>query len=149
MRRFCLKKHDLFPDNYDIQRPLWALIKFASVNRNTMEELDIRVIDLTVKHLFKLLDDRYGGTGKDTNTNSGPQLPEYMDIKACAELTGYTVGYLRQLVHRRAIPFHKKPNFKPVRFLRSEILEFIGGKKYAPINEMADDYLSNPKPKRR
>ena len=115
-----------------------------------MKGYDIRVIDLTVTQLLEIMDARY--SGKDSTVIQGgakPSQSEYMDIAQCAELTGYSIGYLRQLIHKRKLPFHKKPNFKPVRFLRSEILEWMGGKKYTPIDEMADDYISNNKVKRR
>jgi predicted DNA-binding transcriptional regulator AlpA len=62
-----------------------------------------------------------------------------------AALTGYTPGYIRQLVFKRKIPFYKTENLKPVRFKKSEILSWITDRKYAPIYELADNYLEEKK----
>jgi hypothetical protein len=67
--------------------------------------------------------------------------PELIGIVACSILTGYKPNYIRQLVFKRAIPFYKTKNRKPIRFKRTEILQWMSGKKITPINEQAENYL--------
>jgi excisionase family DNA binding protein len=62
---------------------------------------------------------------------------DFMNVKECALLTGYKPDYIRQLVFKRAIPFHKNPKRKPVRFKRFEILAWMATKKFTPIDEQS------------
>ena len=70
---------------------------------------------------------------------------EFMTIDECAALTGYKPDYIRQMVFKRKIPFHKNPNRKPIRFKRDEILHWMATKKFSPIDELADAYISGGK----
>ena len=104
---------------------------------NTLDKL---LIHATVKDLISIFDLRYVSK-KD---NAGAQTAEksvFISMKECSALTGYKLGYLRQLVFKRAIPFHKNPKLKPVRFKREEIIEWMATTKYTPIEELANNYL--------
>jgi len=86
-----------------------------------------------------------------TNNNStGLQAtePEFIGIPACSLLTGYKPDYIRQLVFKKAIPFYKAKNRKPIRFKRSEILAWMSEKKHVPLSELVENYLQdNPQRK--
>jgi|ERR1043165_422114 excisionase family DNA binding protein len=101
-----------------------------------------RLIDVTVKELIDAFDWRYQKIS-DPAITTKTSIPEFIDVEACALLTGYKEGYIRQLVFRREIPFYKVENRRPIRFKRTEILEWISGKKYKPIDELADDYINS------
>ena len=112
-----------------------------------MIPLDKRISDLTLGDIIGLFDGRYV---KETSTQmiSVPDqttVKEYMGVKECAELTGYQENYIRQLVFKRKIPYYKTQNRKPLRFKRSEIQQWMSGKKYSPIDEIADTYINNSK----
>ena len=79
---------------------------------------------------------------QNTMVDNIHSLKEYMNASECAVLTGYSPDYIRQLVFKRQIPFHKRADRKPVRFKREEIAEWMAGKKYSPITDMADDYIA-------
>ena len=113
------------------------------MNENTSIE-NKRLIDTYLHELIALMDQRYTLKGEQVN-GFQPVPMEFLNMKACAELTGYKEGYLRQLVFRNEIPYHKTPRRRPVRFKRSEIMEWLSGKKYTPISERAEDYVNSRK----
>ena len=100
-----------------------------------------RLIDLTWGEVLDDLDTRYGKKPGILHIQSNPVINEFMNVAECALLTGYSPGYIRQLIFKRAIPFHKNPKLRPVRFKRTEILEWMASKKFEPINDMAENYL--------
>ena len=108
-----------------------------------MIDTNRRIIDLTWGEIVDELDARYGAGRVGPHVQLNPEMTVFIGIKECALLTGYTPGYIRQLVFKRAIPFHKSPRLKPVRFKRSEVIEWMAGKKFQPISEMADNYMDN------
>ena len=104
-----------------------------------------KITELTWGDILTDLDERYGpqNTLKAASINGVQSNNEFMNVKECALLTGYKPAYVRQLVFKRAIPFHKNPRLKPVRFRRSEILNWMVTKKFTPIDEQADNYVNN------
>ncbi len=127
------------------ERDAFFLFKCLNHNRKNRDGRKIenkRLIDVTVKELLEVLDSRYQKKGHSIVTVQ-TAVPEIINVEACALLTGYKVGYIRQLVFRREIPFYKGENRRPIRFKRAEILEWISGKKYKPIHELADDYINS------
>jgi len=106
-----------------------------------MIPLTKRIYELTLGEVLDAWDARFGTKPSNQHMQSNPILNEFMTLKECASLTGYKPGYIRQLIFKRAIPFHKNPKLKPVRFKRIEILEWMASKKFEPINDMADNYL--------
>ncbi len=103
-----------------------------------------RFIDAYFSDFLELMDQRYLRRDEIRNTLQTPPT-EYINIKACAELTGYKEGYIRQLVFKSQIPYYKTPNRKPIRFKRAEIVQWIFGKKITPTDERADDYINSRK----
>ena len=109
-----------------------------------MIDPNTRIIDVTWGQAIQELDARYGLlNSRYGNIMPAKSADTFLNIKDCAALTGYSPGYIRQLVFKRAIPFHKNPNLKPVRFKRDEILAWMGTKKFTPIDEQAEDYISD------
>jgi hypothetical protein len=109
-----------------------------------MIPLNKKITELTWGDIISDLDERYKSP-KATNENHlnfSPSAGEFIDIKKCALITNYSTGYIRQLVFKRLIPFHKHPHRKPIRFKRSEILEWMSGKKFTPIDELAESYVT-------
>jgi excisionase family DNA binding protein len=106
-----------------------------------------RFIDLTWGEVVAELDSRYGQPNAILGLKGSGQenLTPFINIKECAALTGYKVGYIRQLIFRKEIPFYKTENRKPIRFRRSEIQDWLLGKKITPIDERADDYINSRK----
>jgi predicted DNA-binding transcriptional regulator AlpA len=108
-----------------------------------------RLMDATLGDLADVL---YNMNLSANNNSAGFQSiePEFIGIAACSLLTGYKPNYLRQLVFKRAIPFYKAKNRKPVRFKRSEILAWMSEKKTLPIADLVDNYLQDkPHPKHK
>ena len=108
-----------------------------------MIPIDKKITELTWGEIVTDLDERYGKgrvvTGKQHYLS--PDMEGFLNVKECAALTGYAEDYIRQLVFMRAIPFHKNPKRKPIRFKRYEILEWMATKKFTPIDELADDHV--------
>lgn len=105
-----------------------------------------RFIDLTWGEVVAELDSRYGRTNAIIGMRSVVEnLTPFITIKECAEITGYKVGYIRQLVFRKEIPYYKTENRKPIRFRRTEIQDWLSGKKITPIDERAEDYINSRK----
>jgi predicted DNA-binding transcriptional regulator AlpA len=103
----------------------------------------MRLIDITVKELINILDNRYGQTPSlDVSAKASVAPGEFLNIHQCAQLTGYSPAYIRQLTFKKAIPYHKNPKLKPIRFKRAELLEWMATKKFTPINDQADAYIS-------
>jgi excisionase family DNA binding protein len=103
-----------------------------------------RFIDAYFSDFLELMDQRY--LMRDEKSSLFQAAPtEYISIKVCAELTGYKEGYIRQLVFKSQIPYYKTPNRKPIRFKRAEILHWMAGKKFTPIDERTDDYINSRK----
>ena len=100
-----------------------------------------KITELTWGDVINDLDERYGRNTALQPIRANPVLSEFINIRECALLTGYSPGYIRQLIFKRAIPFHKNPKLKPVRFKRIEILAWMATKKFEPINDMAENYL--------
>ena len=109
-----------------------------------MIPIDKKITELTWGEIVADLDERYKkGTVAPTKQlylNSAAE--GFLNVKECAALTGYAEDYIRQLVFKRAIPFHKNPKLKPVRFKRSEIMEWMATKKFTPIDEQAENYVT-------
>jgi predicted DNA-binding transcriptional regulator AlpA len=108
-----------------------------------MIPIDKKLTDLTWGEIVADLDERYGKrtvVAKQQYLN--PDMEPLLNVKQCAALTGYVEGYIRQLVFKREIPYNKNPNRKPVRFKRSEILEWMATKKFTPIDELAENYIA-------
>lgn len=114
-----------------------------------MIDPETRLIDMKWGNVLSELDQRYGPQKSSViNMIAAENSKVFITIKECAELTQYRIGYLRQLVFRKAIPFYKAPGRKPIRFKRSEILEWISSKKFVPINEQAENYLTENESKK-
>lgn len=112
-----------------------------------MIPLTKKIIDLTWGEVVSDLDERYGKNIYLSCAQLGMAAKEFMSIKDCAALTGYKPDYIRQLVFKRKIPFHKNPNRKPIRFNRDEILQWMATKKFTPIDELAETYVNGGKRK--
>ncbi len=98
---------------------------------------DLRLIDITVGELMEFFDGRYA------NRNQLPQQEEtFLKIDGCAALTGYTEEYIRQMVHKRKIPFIKLNN-GGLRFIRKDIMDWMGCNKSMPIDDIAQRYIEN------
>ena len=106
-----------------------------------MIPLDKRIAELTWGEIIKDLDERYPKNTALHAITANPVERDFMNVKECSALTGYKPGYIRQLVFKRGIPFHKNPKLKPVRFKRSEILEWMATQKFTPITERAENYI--------
>ena len=103
---------------------------------------DKKINELTWGEVMFELDERYKESRNPAIPfQPNPVMQEFINIKVCAELTGYTVGYIRQLVFKREIPFYK--GRKPLRFKRSEIQEWMVGRKYTPIEQLAEQHMEN------
>jgi predicted DNA-binding transcriptional regulator AlpA len=101
-----------------------------------------RLIDLTWGEVVLELDRRYNSPVSAANHSLAMQgSGVFLNTHECAAITGYTPGYIRQLVFKRDIPFYKSKNRKPVRFKESEILLWMADRKFTPIDELADDYV--------
>ena len=110
---------------------------------------EIRLIDATLGDLLEILDHRYLTKSLPVE-ESQPAQSDFINIKSCAVLTGYSEGYIRQLIFRREIPFYKTENRKPVRFKKSEILLWMSEKKFIPLDERSDNYVQdNPNPQHK
>jgi excisionase family DNA binding protein len=107
-----------------------------------MIPLEKRLFELTYGDVIQDMEERFrhllhAHPNKDKSSQS-----VFITMKECSALTGYTMGYLRQMVFKRSIPFHKNPKLRPVRFKRDEILEWMANTKFTPIDELANNYLS-------
>src|SRR5579863_5762417 len=100
-----------------------------------------RIAELTWCEIITDLDERYRENIALHSMRANPAEREFINVKECAAITGYTLGYIRQLVFKRAIPFHKNPRLKPVRFRKSEILEWMAAKKFVPTEALAENYI--------
>jgi excisionase family DNA binding protein len=104
--------------------------------------LDKRIIDLSVEDLLNILDERYVITPKDKNlSDSAVSKSDFLNVKKCAELTGYTEEYIRQLVFKEKIPFYKVQDHT-IRFSKREIIEWMTTRKYTPVAKRAQDYIN-------
>ena len=101
---------------------------------------DKRLIDITVGQLVHYLDQRYKGD-KSTSIQNYTKS-QFMKVKNCAELTGYTEEYIRQLVFKKKIP-HTKLNNGSLRFIYDDIIEWMKENKRLPIEEIAQRYIEN------
>ena|ERR1017187_9645099 len=106
-----------------------------------MIPLSKRISELTWGEVIADLDERYGKFQLLGENQPGALAEEFISIKQCSSLTGYTPGYIRQLIFRHAIPFYKNPKLKPIRFKRSEIIAWMASKKFTPITEQAENYI--------
>ena len=108
------------------------------MNKNQLLLLDEDVINLIVKKISGQL------ILTIENTISGKQDP-ILTINELAELLSMTKGSIYGLVHKNAIPYHKKGKLY---FLKSEIIDWIkSGKREtkASLQQKADEYLlKNP-----
>ena len=104
-----------------------------------MDLANKRVIDLTVEELVSFLDERYGKANHPQPLKHDEA--QFLDVNQCAVLTGYSPDYIRQLVFKRAIPFYKVRRL--LRFMRTEIVEWMSSKKHVPIEQLADEYLNH------
>ena len=110
-----------------------------------MIPLTKKINELTWGEVVSDLDERYGKNIPLSFAHPAMTTKEFMTIQECAALTGYKPDYIRQMVFKRKIPFHKNPNRKPIRFKREEILHWMATKKFTPIDELADTYISGGK----
>ena len=96
---------------------------------------DIRLIDITVGELIDFLDARYPNRNQQSaQTNS------YIKVDECATITGYSEEYVRQLVFKRKIPFTKLNN-GTLRFIKKDIIDWMGNNKSTPTQEAAQRYI--------
>jgi predicted DNA-binding transcriptional regulator AlpA len=102
-----------------------------------------KIAELTWGEIISDLDERYGKASFFTSLER--PASEFLNIKQCAAVTGYKENYIRQLIFKRAIPFYKTANLKPVRFKKCEILAWMSERKFTPIQEQAEDYLQSTK----
>jgi excisionase family DNA binding protein len=110
------------------------------VSRNT--NIHKRIIDLNVEDLLNILDERYVITPKDKNlSDSTVSKSDFLNVKKCAELTGYAEEYIRQLVSNKKIPFYKVQEHT-IRFSKKEIIEWMTTRKYTPVAKRAQDYIN-------
>ena len=100
-----------------------------------------RLIDMTWGEVALELDRRYNSSTATNHSLAMESSGVFLNTHQCAAITGYTPGYIRQLVFKREIPFYKSKNRKPVRFKESEILVWMAERKFTPIAEQADNYL--------
>jgi predicted DNA-binding transcriptional regulator AlpA len=107
-----------------------------------MIPLTKKISELKWGEIITDLEERYGKNTALHSITANPVERDFMNVEECASLTGYTPGYIRQLVFKRAIPFYKNPALKPVRFKCSEILEWMATKKFTPITEQAENYIA-------
>ena len=99
-------------------------------------------MDATLGDLLDALADM--GFKRETKSEAFQSVQsEMIDVENCSSLTGYTPGYIRQLVFKRAIPFYKGKNRRPVKFKRTEIVSWMTERKFTPLDEQADNYLHN------
>jgi excisionase family DNA binding protein len=104
--------------------------------------LDKRIIDISVEDLLNILDERYVITPKDKNlSDSTVSKSDFLNVKKCAELTGYAEEYIRQLVSNKKIPFYKVQEHT-IRFSKKEIIEWMTTRKYTPVAKRAQDYIN-------
>jgi excisionase family DNA binding protein len=104
--------------------------------------LDKRIIDISVEDLLNILDERYVITPKDKNlSDSAVSKSDFLNVKKCAELTGYAEGYIRQLVSNKKISFYKVQDHT-IRFSKREIIEWMTTRKYTPVAKRAQDYIN-------
>ena len=59
---------------------------------------------------------------------------EVLDVNETAQLTGYTVKYLRLLISRREIPHYRRGN--RIFFNRDEVEEWMMGNRIPTIDEV-------------
>lgn len=106
---------------------------------------DKKITELTWGEIVADLDERYskGTVTPVKQLYLNPVSEGFINVKECAALTGYAEDYIRQLVFKRAIPFHKNPKRKPLRFKRAEILEWMATKKFTPIEQLAEEHMEN------
>ena len=105
--------------------------------------LNKRLNELTWGEIISDLDERYGKQAMLKVIPANPASGDFMNVKECAILTGYKPDYIRQLVFKKAIPYHKNPKLKPVRFKREEILAWMTSKKFTPISRLKTIFLKD------
>lgn len=77
-------------------------------------------------------------------------LSEILRIEDVAEITGYKVGYLYQLMHEGKLPYYT-PTGKIAFFKRSEVYDFVFQHKHKADYEIAEEAaqrLANSRPRR-
>ncbi len=108
------------------------------MNKNQFYLINDEVINILVKKITGQLNLSLG------NQLSAPDDP-ILTINELAELLSMTKGSIYGLVHKNAIPYHKKGKLY---FLKSEILEWIkSGKREtkSSLDQKANEYLlKNP-----
>lgn len=108
------------------------------MKKNQFFLIDDEAINLLVKKITNKLNLSLG-----SGLNSKEE--QFLNINEVAKLLSMTKGSIYGLVHKNAIPFHKKGKLY---FLKSEILDWIkSGKREtkSSLDEKADDYLlKNP-----
>ena len=116
-----------------------------------MNYLQKRLIDLTAAEFISLLLEGLSTQKLPQKTTAAP--PDVLTTREVARLTGYSEDHVRQLAHKRQIPFFKGEGRKPLRFLRTEVTEWMLGRKYTPLDDLAEAHVngnpirSNLKPK--
>ena len=100
-----------------------------------------RIIDLTLEEFGAFLEEKWKSLKSHIRNHSEAKEPEFMNVEGCATLTGYKPGYIRQLVFKREIPFHK--NRKPLKFKRSEIVEWMETECKTTLKKRATDFINN------
>jgi excisionase family DNA binding protein len=114
------------------------IINYYTMKKNQFYLINEEVINLLVEKITGKLNVRLA------NQFSGQEDP-ILTIDELAKLISMTKGSIYGLVHKNAIPYHKKGKLY---FLKSEILEWIkSGKRETKtsLDEKANDYLlKNP-----
>jgi len=102
---------------------------------------ETRIIDLTIADISSFLDERENAKKIGKKDTSEDKPKKILNVDSVAELTGYTKGYIRQLVFKKEIPYHQRSPKSPLKFLRDEILQWMLGNKHTPVKELASEYL--------
>ena len=78
-----------------------------------------QLVELVATRVLEVLGEREGGDGS----------PEFLDVPAAAAFLGITVGRMRKLQARRALPYHQEGPGCRVLFARSDLEEFMAGQR--------------------
>ena len=100
-----------------------------------------RIIDLTLGEFAAFLEEKWNALKPHSRGSTPTKESEFMNVAECAAFTGYKPGYIRQLVFYNKIPYHKMR--KPLKFKRSEIVEWMETECKRTIEKIATDYINN------
>ena len=100
-----------------------------------------RIIDLTLGEFAAFLEEKWNALKSHSKDSPPAKESEFMNVAECAAFTGYKPGYIRQLVFYQKIPYHQ--NRKPLKFKRSEIIDWMETECKKTIEKRATDFLNN------